>query len=406
MLLAVNEKLISPCRPCQAPRHLCGITNLLKRCNLALFMARLDNLLIIGIRDNSEIDPDGAEKGMTHYYANIWSSRCPSVSTVVPVPYRGGYIGGFNHITALDRYLIIADGEGILAYDLSDPSKGYAELTEAHEVSEHMCKTSNYLASCLDNLIHVRSLDRIIAPLKQSNFSNTQIDIPFRQIQHMDKGDTALSMIPIPNTHDELVLLNNADDRTYMINPKTLESMAVQIQSKQQFPHTFQRREQYHFLRTDESQHLIFTESTSDDKHPNRVYSFDIRGPPTITELEPLELPGRQILSMLPSKKDRLTLLINYSDHSHLETLDPSNRRILNSKPLSRRYDLGDRLQQVGDDLLIVRHLENKIVDAKSEQSITLTGAENDVPIPEISSTWSVPQYLFVAHWPNTEVLE
>lgn len=64
---------------------------------------------------------------------------------------------------------------------------------------------------------------------------------------------------------------------------------------------------------------------------------------------------------------------------------------------MSRNYNLGDRLQEVGGQLLIVRRLENKIVDAETEESVMLTGARNDVPIPEISSTWEVPQYLYVA---------
>lgn len=50
----------------------------------------------------------------------------------------------------------------------------------------------------------------------------------------------------------------------------------------------------------------------------------------------------------------------------------------------------------------MVRYLENEIVDAATEESIRLTGAENDVPIPEISSTWKVPQFLYVAQLPST----
>ena len=366
-------------------------------------MATLDNLLIVGVRVIPDAQLVGFQEGMIRYYLNIWNLHNPDQPHAIPVPYRGGYIGGFNDLTALDRYLLVADGEGILPYDLADPSRGYSELRGVDELSCLIAKTPNYLVSCLDNLIQLRSLHDIIHSLGKSSFNNEQVDVPIRETQHQGEGDTALSMIAIPNTQHELVLLNNAVDKTYLINPVTLETMTVQFKSKQEFPYTFQRREQYHFIPAESSKHLIFTESTSDDKHPNRVYSFDIRGPPTITELEPLELEGRQIISMLPSNKDFLTLLTNQHDHSYVETLDPIHRQILHSRPLSRQYDLGDRLHQVGGDLLIVRHLKSEIVDAESEQSITLTGAENDVPIPEISSTWEVPQYLYVTRYPPND---
>ena len=187
-----------------------------------------------------------------------------------------------------------------------------------------------------------------------------------------------------------------------MLDPNSGRIEQIMTMTPQHYPYTFQRREQYHFIPASPSKYLVFTESTSDDQNPNRVYSLSIRGPPTVKELEPLELRGRQILSMLPPNENLLTLLTNHDDHSYVETLDTTTRKIHDSRPLSRRYDLGDRLHQVGGDLLIVRHLQNEIVDAESEAYIKLTGAVNDVPIPEISSTWDVPQYFYVTRYPRS----
>jgi len=371
-------------------------------------MTSLENLLIVGVRENPDLESTDLEEGTPHYYLNLWSTNRPDGPSLVPVGYRGGYTGGFNHVTALDRYLLVADGESILAYNLTDPSMGYAELTGVDEISVMICMTPSYLVSCLDNLIQVRSFADITQGLRRSSFNNEQIEVPFRQTQHQGQGDTALSMITIPGTEDELVLLNNANDKTYMINPKTLDTMAVQIRSKQQFPNTFQRQQKYHFLLEEPSRYTVFTESTfhqfseeSEHQHPNRVYSFDIRGPPTLQELESLVLENRRILSMVPTLYNQLTLLIDHNGRNYIETLEPNRRKILNSRPLNRRYELGDRLQQVDNALLIVRHLKNEIVDVATEDSIRLTGAENDVPIPEISSTWEIPQYLCVTKSPT-----
>ncbi|MCH7574807.1 MAG: hypothetical protein IIA59_06750 [Candidatus Marinimicrobia bacterium] len=360
-------------------------------------MATLDNLLILGVRDAPDTESSDLAIGMTHYSLNIWSSTRLHDPTVVSVPYRGDYTGGFSHLTILHTYLFIADGEGIITYDLTDPSRGFVELRGVDEVSCLMAETPNYVVSCLSNLIQVRSLDHILQALHRSPFNSEQVDIPYRQFQHEGEGDTVLSMIPIVTDADEFVLLNDADDNTYLIEPELGQTERVDVRLDSEFPYAFQRQEQYHPIHQDKSKYLIFTESTSDGQEPNRVYSMDIRGPPIIEELEPLHFKGRQILSMLPAQKDRLTLLTNYDGKSHLEVLDPFQREIIKSRPLERAYDLGDRLQNVDDDLLIVRHLKNEIVDAESEQSITLTGAENDVAIPEISSTWKVPQYLYVA---------
>ncbi len=114
-------------------------------------------------------------------------------------------------------------------------------------------------------------------------------------------------------------------------------------------------------------------------------------------ELEPLQLHDKQILSMKKTSDDYLQLLTNHGGKSLLELVNPLTREIKESRELKRKYDLGDRLHQVEDQLVIVRHLEDEIVDAETEDYIKLSGAENNVPIPEISSTWEYPQYLYVA---------
>ena len=363
-------------------------------------MVSLDKLIVVGIHDNTVQEGIDLEEGMIHYTLNIWPNNQHSQPITLPVLYRGGYIGGFNNVTNLNKYLMVADGEGLFAYDLANPTKGYAELKDVNEASEGICATSRFVVSCWDNEIQVRSRDDIATALKDSNFSGEQIDIPYRQFQHHGKGDTVLSMIPLLGDGDENIVLNNATDKSYLIDPQQGQSQPVRFSSKQEFPYTFQRREQFHIIPEDHSKFLIFTESTSDDCEPNRVYSLDIRGPPTITELEPLELEGKQIFSMLPSENDQLTLLANHGGMSYIETLEPHQREIINSRPLGRKYELGDRLHQIEDGLLIVRHLKNEIVDPTTEESIKLTGAENDIPIPEISSTWEVPQFLYVAPLP------
>ena len=367
-------------------------------------MKSLDNLLIVGVQSGPGMEFMSLKKDVSRYSLNIWSTNQPAAPLVIPIPCRGdGYRGGFNHITAQDHYLFAANGEGILTIDLTYPNRGYVEFTGVNEISEYLCNTSGYLISCLDNLIQVRSLDDITTALEGSNFGGMQINIPYHQLQHEGEGDTILSLLEIPGTKEEYALLNDASDHSYLIHPESGQVQRVGYSTKQQFPFTFQRREQYHFIPTESSKHVVFTESTSDDQEPNRVYSLDIRGPPTIAELAPLALEHRQILSMITTLDNRLTLLTNHDGRSHVEDLDPFQRTITDSRSLKQKYDLGDRLQQVGHDLLIVRHLKNEIVDAVTEESIRLTGAENDIPIPEISSTWRVPQYLYVTRSPSRE---
>ena len=366
-------------------------------------MSSLDNLLIIGVRKNPDLRFIDLEKGITHYSLNLWRAHHPYEPQVVPVPYRGGFFGGFNDLKALDKYLLIVDGESILAYHLTDLNKGYAEFMGVEEVSESACETHNHMVSCLDNFIQIRSLDDITSVLQQAAFSNEHVEVPYRQIQHRGRGDTVLSMMAIENGSSEFALLNDAEDQSYLIFPSSGRAHSVEFLTKQEFPHTFQRREQFHFIPEDQSKYLIFTESTSDNRHRNRVYSFNIRGPPTITELEPLQLPETQIESMLLDEGNHLNLLSNQEGISFLQRLDPIRREIISSRPLARTYEPGDRLQEVGGQLLIVRHLENEVVDAETEDSVMLTGAENDIPIQEISSTWNVPQYLYVARYPPND---
>ena len=76
-----------------------------------------------------------------------------------------------------------------------------------------------------------------------------QVDIPYRQFQHEGRDDTVLSMNPITINGNEFVLLNDAADNTYLINPESAQTHRVGFSTKQQFPHTFQRREQFHFIR-------------------------------------------------------------------------------------------------------------------------------------------------------------
>ncbi|MCH8836270.1 MAG: hypothetical protein IIA60_00550, partial [Candidatus Marinimicrobia bacterium] len=272
-------------------------------------MKSLDNLLIVGVQSGPGMEFMSLKKDVSRYSLNIWSTNQPAAPLVIPIPCRGdGYRGGFNHITAQDHYLFAANGEGILTIDLTYPNRGYVEFTGVNEISEYLCNTSGYLISCLDNLIQVRSLDDITTALEGSNFGGMQINIPYHQLQHEGEGDTILALFPIPGLGEEYALLNNATDKSYLIDPQQGQCQPVRFSSKQQLPYTFQRREQFHFITTEPSKHLVFTESTSDDQQQNRVYSLDIRGPPTITELEPLDLNGRQILSMLPSENDQLTL--------------------------------------------------------------------------------------------------
>lgn len=364
-------------------------------------MVSLDNLLLISIRDGKDDRTTELREGITHYYLNLWHCSNPTEPTIIPVPYRGGYIGGFNDITTLDDYILVADGKGILAYDIQSGSKDYVEMEGVDEISQILCKTPKYLISCWDNVVQIRSLGDIIGNLKNVKFKGGAINVPSYETRHEGENENILSLVRIKNGLKEIVLLNNTGEKTILIDPNTGRAQSVEVSSEQHFSHTFQRQEQYHPIKIGDKEYTIFTESTSDDIHPNRIYSLDIREPPTIDELEPLVLENRQILSMVPTLYNQLTLLTDHNGRNYIETLEPNRRKILNSRPLNRRYELGDRLQQVDNDLLIVRHLKNEIVDVATEDSIRLTGAENDVPIPEISSTWEIPQYLYVTKSPT-----
>lgn len=365
-------------------------------------MASISKLVAIGVQLHPDFEFSPSKVRATRYYLNIWDTGDPNLPTQVPVPYRGGYIGGFNDLLTPQNYVFLADGEGILCHDLSHPSKGHVELKGVDEVSDQFCKTSKHLISGLHHVLQVRSLDDILSHLEKAQPSDKIIDVPYQELEYrsMDEGDTILSMLPFGPKYTDKIILNTADDKTFLFDPNSLEAQAVLDHTGLDFPHRFQRREKYHFIQTDLGEYLVVTESTSDKQHPNRVYSINIRGPPSIKELEALELHDKQILSMNRTSEYYLQLLIKYRDKTFLQLLHPFTREIQDSRELKRKYDLGDRLHQVGDQLLIVRHLKDQIVDAESEEYIKLSGAENNVAIPEISSTWEYPQYLCVAPSP------
>ncbi len=359
-------------------------------------MATLENLVIVGVRDNPEKDLVDTEAEMARFYLNVWKSERPEEPVVLPVPYRGGLFGGFNDLITLSHYLLLADAEGIMVYDLNDLSQGYKELNGVKGVSEQLCNTSNYLISNLQNNVQIRSWNNIIASIKRSKPTDEFIEIPYREIQIDDEGSTTLSTIPVRNSDIEFTIMNNNDEKTYLIEPKSCYSRQVELRSKVEFPYTFQRREQYHVVPTGSSNYLIFTEATSDEQYPNRVYSLNIGDIPTITELEPLECENRRILSMVPSDSNGLILLSNYQGRSFLEVLDPQRRIIVKSKRLANHYAYGNRLYQADGKLLIIDYLKNKISDTQSEDFIQLLGADFDTPIPRISSIWENPQYLYI----------
>jgi len=253
-------------------------------------MAALESYVIVGVRRNPDIESIDLVKGITHYSLNLWRALQPGEPQVIPVLYRGGYRGGFSAVTAIDNYLLVADGTGILAYDLGAPSKGYIEFSGVNEVSDAICKTPNYIVSCLHNLIQVRTRKDILEYLKDSEFSDRQMDIPYRLFQHEGEGNTNLTLIPLVDDSKEMILLNNAEDNSYLIEPRSGHTRKVEVLSESGFPHTFQRQQQYHLISEGQSQYTVFTESTfrgsikpsPSDRHPNRVYSLDIRGPPIV----------------------------------------------------------------------------------------------------------------------------
>ena len=350
-------------------------------------MGTIDDLIAISIRKESVEPIEALKSGMPHYTIVLWHGSSSNAPLEIEVPYRGGVQSGFNDLLTYSEYLFIADAEGVIAYDLTRLATEYAALKWVGEISQRIISTSDSLITSWDRLVQGRSLIDLVNGLDASKFEGEEIVVPYRELDIEDGPEN--------------ILLNNSGDRSHLISSLATNSKRVEFTSKQEFPYTFQRREQFHILPYQPSQYSIFTESTSDDRHPNRVYSLDIRGPPTITEHEPLHLKDRQILSMIPTPENQLTILTNREGSSYVETLEPHRREILASRPLGGTYELGDRLQQIENDLLIVRHLHNEIVDVATEASIHLTGAENDIPIPEISSMWNVPQYLYVTKIPT-----
>ena len=359
-------------------------------------MKPLENLIVAGISYDPETNLKQLKQDDNFYSMNIWNSAEPSKPISISIPYRGGYTGGFNDILAHKDTLYLADGEGILCFDPKDLSKSYVELKGVNEVSDLLCKTSDYLISCLHNIIQIRSIEEISGAVQESETSSRFFDVPFKQFQYGNEGDTILSMPMFGPQGNEKVLLNNTSDESYIFDLTSNRFDPLKILTAQTFDSSFQRRHKYHFLPTDNLKYSIFTESTNDKLVPNRVYELSTRNSPELREVDPLVMENKKILSMLPTKENKLQFLTNYKRKSFIEMLDPYSREIVDSRPLSGRYELGDRLQEVGNQLLIVRHLRNEIVDAETEGSIKLEGAENNVAIPEISSSWEYPQYLYL----------
>ena len=359
-------------------------------------MKPLENLLLAGINYDQETNLKQLKQDDNFYSMNIWNSTEPSKPISISIPYRGGYTGGFNDLLIHKEILYVADGEGILCFDPKGLSKSYVELRGVNEVSDKLCKVSDYLISCLHNIIQIRSLEKISAAVQEAETSSKFLDVPFKHFQYGDKGDTILSMPVFGKGESEKILLNNASDESYIFDLKSFRFEPLKILTEQTFDSSFQRRHKYHFFPADNLKYLIFTESTNNELVPNRVYNLSIRNSSELKEVDPLVLDNKKILSMLPTRENKLQILVNYKSNSFIEMLEPYNREIVDSRPLLGRYELGDRLQEVDNHLIIVRHLRNEIVDAESEDSIKFEGAENNVAIPEISSTWDVPQYLYV----------
>ena len=360
-------------------------------------MKPLDNLLIYGVSNNFEFDPGVDEKGTIRYSINQWESNKPKNPSIIPIPYRGSRFSTFNDLITRENILLVGDGSGILSFKTADISSGYSTLASVREVSDYLQGTTDYLVSCWHHVIQLRAFKDITNYLENIDISNGSLDVPLKQYEHEGEGDTILSMPMFGSQGNEKILLNNAADESYVFDLNSFTFEPLKILTEQTFDSSFQRRHKYHFLPTDNLKYSIFTESTNDKLVPNRVYELSIHNSPELREVDPLVLDNKKILSILPKRENKLQILTNYKSKSLIEMLDPYNGEIVDSRPLSGRYELGDRLQKVNNHLLIVRHLRNEIVDAGTEDSIKLEGAENNVAIPEISSSWEYPQYMYVA---------
>ena len=367
-------------------------------------MLNLGNLVGIGVYKDPETVSRDLESGMDHYNVNIWYANNPDKPNIVPIKYRGGYIGGFNDCLIDNNHLFIADGERILHKNINNLAQSLYELENVDEVSDMICKTNDYLISSLKGAyFQIRSLKEIYGSFGPTDKHTVTINVPFKTFKFdPDLGNTLLSFFTIEIKNQNLVLMNNADDKSYLFNPDTGSLSLVKDITNGKFLNTFQRREKYHIFQNNQSELLFYTESLSDTEYQNRVYSLSTRDPPILKELEPLEIPDKKLLSMHALKNSQLEMLVNYNDTSLIEIYDQNNNMI-NSQPLKRHYEYGDRLQRVEDQLLIVRHMRNEIVEVKSENSVKLVGAENNVAIPEISSIWEYPQYLYVAKINKTD---
>ena len=363
----------------------------------------LENLVVVSGSENSDFDFEEPKERDIRFYLNIWNSSKPNKPNTVAVPYRGGYRAGdgLNDVRLEGRYLFVADNEGILCYDINNLLQGYTELGGVHEVSALLCKTSKYLISGAMKWVQIRRLDKISKQLKNSDFSNGQVEMPFDELAYDSEGDTFLSMMGFGSEGQEKIILNTASDKSYLIDPESRKVEQMKVIDGL-FPNTFQRRSKYHFIKNGDNSYLIFTEySKEDQSHDIRVYSLSLAtSSPSIKEIRSFE--NEEIISMLLPPNEEMKILWKNRMQSYLETMDPisfaeGKEKRIQQRGLKKSYHLGDRLQEVDGQLLIVRHEEDEIVDAVTEESIKFTGAVNDLAIPEISSIWENPQFLYVA---------
>lgn len=365
-----------------------------KPCYFPQFMLEKERILACGVFYNQETIED-IKQGKDHYYINIWDINQPDRPQVLPIKYRGGVRDGFNDLIIHNNLLYIADGEGILVHDLKITTSEYFEINHVNEVSDSLSIINNLFVSSLRNSIfQIRSLEDIATEL--NNTKSGIIDTPYKKFEMEKEGDTILSWTVFGQPGNEKIFANTADDKSTIIDLNSQKIDFVEDLTGGIFPETFQRRAKYHFVQKDINKYLIYTEFGREDKIPNRVYTLTTSLPPFIKEENPLEYPNKQILSINAHSNSNLELLVNSKGKSYYEILDPISREIKDSKELKRKYGLGDRLHRVNDQLLIVRHHEDEIVDAATEDYIKLSGAENNVPIPEISSAWEYPQYLYI----------
>ena len=364
----------------------------------------LENLIIVGGRSSPDWNFDDHKEGDTRFNLSIWdTSKKPYTFHDVAVPYRGGYNAGdgLNDIRLEGRYLLVADNEGILCYDVNNPNRGYTELGGIVETSWLLSRTSNHLISGGFDTIQVHDLKDIYSYLKNSDFSGNKIDIPYREVL-CDTGGNYFSMISFGKTGSEKILLNTTRDESHIIDPYSGETKQVIFRDEDNlFPDTLQRKAIHHFKHMAGHGYSILTEYMKEDQpHEVREYQFHDTPSPWVFKVGKIEFEDRQIISTILDKKKELVLLTDTGSESRLERMDTRTKEILDIQQLPNRYEMGDRLHMVDDDLFIVRHREedySSIVDIKTNQEMVLSDAVAELSIPEISSVWEYPQTLYVA---------